>query len=462
MSSKGEMALALRPVDTGPFVQLGTLARAPLAGGAPREVLEDVYWADWTPDGQSLAVVRVSNVSLAHLEFPVGNILYEPKGWVSHVRFSPNGQFLAFGDHIIGGNDGRVVIVDVHGSRKATSSFYTSMEGLAWAPDGKEVWYSAATMGAQRSIYAMDLSGKERLVFRAPGGVTIHDISRTGLVLLTADKDRLTISALAPGETQERSLTWFDWSLIADMSDDGKTILFSETGEAAGAVYNLYLRKTDGSPAVRLGEGGFGSLSPDGKWVAAEVGSPAKLMLLPTGAGEPKQITDDKGDRFTTLWLPDGKSIVYYGTEPGHGPRPYWIDLQGGPPRAIAPENTGGGIISPDGKFLLATDSQHQAWLYPISGGEARKLDFTVAANERFVRFLDGGKTALLRTRTIPMQLTRVDVATGHRQLWKQIVPSDPSGVLAIPSMKFSADGKSYAYSVGRRLSDLYVVDGLK
>jgi len=462
ISSKGEMAVSLHPGNFSPFTQSGTLARVPLAGGAPREVLENILWADWTPDGQSLAVIRPGATGAIRLEFPAGNVIYEPKGWVSHVRFSPGGDYLAIGDHVNGGDDGRVVILDLHGNRKASSSFYSSVEGLAWAANGKEVWFSAVPSGSARSIYALDLSGKERLIYRAPGGLTIHDIGRTGLVLLTADKSRLSISALPPGETRERSLSWFDWSLLGDMSADGKTILFSETGEAAGPNSSIFLRQTDGSPAIRLGEGSFGNLSPDGQWVLAAVGSPAKLVLLPTGVGEARQLTDDKTDHLSSIWLPDSKSIVFSAAEPGHSRRTYLLDIQGGTPRAITPEGIPGGLITPDGKFLLAVDGKRQRWLYPIAGGEPQKFSILPNPNERIMRFFDGGKSVLLRTSTVPVQVTRVDIATGHRELWKEIAPADPAGVQSIPSLKFSADGKSYAYSVGRTLSDLYVVDGLK
>ena len=462
ISSKGEMAVSLHPGNFSPFTQSGTLARVPLAGGAPREVLENILWADWTPDGQSLAVIRPGATGAIRLEFPAGNVIYEPKGWVSHVRFSPGGDYLAIGDHVNGGDDGRVVILDLHGNRKASSSFYSSVEGLAWAANGKEVWFSAVPSGSARSIYALDLSGKERLIYRAPGGLTIHDIGRTGLVLLTADKSRLSISALPPGETRERSLSWFDWSLLGDMSADGKTILFSETGEAAGPNSSIFLRQTDGSPAIRLGEGSFGNLSPDGQWVLAAVGSPAKLVLLPTGVGEARQLTDDKTDHLSSIWLPDSKSIVFSAAEPGHSRRTYLLDIQGGTPRAITPEGITGGLITPDGKFLLAVDGKRQRWLYPIAGGEPQKFSILPNPNERIMRFFDGGKSVLLRTSTVPVQVTRVDIATGHRELWKEIAPADPAGVQSIPSLKFSADGKSYAYSVGRTLSDLYVVDGLK
>src|ERR1035441_2617898 len=385
VSSKGEMAISLHPTDTAAFLQSGTLARVPLAGGAPREVLDDVFWADWAPDGQSMAVICFSPTRVAHLEFPAGKPIYEPQGWVSHVRFSPLGDWLAIADHVPGGDDGRVVIIDPQGNRKSSSSFYSSVEGLAWTPNGKEVWFSAVPAGAARSIYALDLSGKERLIYRSPGGLTIHDISRTGLVLMTADKARIGISALPPGETRERSLSWFDWSLISDMSADGKSIVFSETGEAVGANYSVFLRKTDGSPAIRLGEGGQAALSPDGQWVLADAGSPRKLVLLPTGVGEPRQLTDDKTDHFGAGWLPDSKSIVFSAAEPGHAARTYLLDLQGGAPRALTPEGTAGALITPDGKSLLASDAKRQRWLYPIAGGEPQKFSVTLGPDERIV-----------------------------------------------------------------------------
>jgi Tol biopolymer transport system component len=464
ISSKGEMAISLHATAYAHFTQAGTLARVPLAGGAPREMLDNVMWADWAADGQSLAVIRPGGAVLSQLEYPIGNVIYAPQGWVSHVRFSPNGDFLAIGDHVQGGDDGRIVILDAKGNPKAHSSFYSSVEGLAWSPNGKEVWFSAVPAGSARSIYALDFSGKERLIYRAPGGLIIHDISRGGQVLLTTDKTRVSLFALPPGETHERALSWFDWSLLSDMSKDGKTIIFSETGEAVGTNYSMFLRKTDGSPAVRLGDGGFGALSPDGKWVVTEDGDPARLMLLPTGVGEPRQLTDNKIHHSNAAWLPDGKSIVYSTAEPGHGRRTFLqsIDGDGGPPKAITPEGTWGSIVSPDGQYLLATDSKRVRWLYPLAGGDPQKINLALTFDEGIMGFFGDGKHVLVRNRAIPAKVTLADLATGTREPFKEIVPADPSGAQSIPSLHFSADGKSYAYSLGRMLSDLYVVDGLK
>jgi Tol biopolymer transport system component len=463
ISPKGEMAIALHPTSFAHFAQLGTMAQVDLAGGAPHEVLENVLWADFAADGQSLAVIRPGSPALAHLEYPIGTTIYEPEGWVSHVRFSPNGDFLAIADHVQGGDDGRVVILDKKGNRKTSSSFYSSVEGLAWAPNGKEVWFSAVPGGSARSVYAMDFSGKERLIYRAPGGLIIHDISRTGLVLLTADKTRLALFALPPGETHERTLSWFDWSLLEDMSSDGKTIIFSETGEAVGTHYSMFLRRTDGSPAVRLGDGGFGRLSPDGKWVLTENGTPSTLTLLPTGVGQPKPITDNKIHHFTSSWVPDGKSIVFSAAEPGHGRRTYVQGIDAGSTaRPITPEGVLGSIVSPDSQYLLAIDNKRQRWLYPLAGGDPKKLGMTLAPEEGIVSFFGDGKSVLVRDRSIPVKVFRIDLATGRRELFKEIVPADPAGVQSIPGIRFSADGKSYAYTLVRFLSDLYVVDGLK
>jgi dipeptidyl aminopeptidase/acylaminoacyl peptidase len=228
------------------------------------------------------------------------------------------------------------------------------------------------------------------------------------------------------------------------------------------ANYSIFMRETDGSPAIRLGDGNIAALSPDGRWVLDAVGSPAKLVLLPTGVGEPRQLTDNKAEHFGGAWLPDGKSIVFSANEPGRPPRTYLLDLQGGAPRALTPEGIAGSLITPDGKFLLATDNKRQRWLYPIAGGEPQKLNLTLSPDERILSFFVDGKTLLLRTRSIPVQITRVDLATGHREPWKQIVPADLAGVHSISTIKFSADGKSYAYSTFRVLSDLYVVDGLR
>ncbi len=104
VSPTGEMAVALNSHRTGTWVNVGTLASAPLAGGAPRELLENVQWADWAPDGSGLAVVRDVG-GRNRLEYPVGKVLYETGGWISHPRISPKGDMVAYLDHSLQGDD---------------------------------------------------------------------------------------------------------------------------------------------------------------------------------------------------------------------------------------------------------------------------------------------------------------------------------------------------------------------
>ena len=297
-------------------------------------------------------------------------------------------------------------------------------------------------------------------MLRVPGTLTLQDVSRDGRVLLSEDNAQMGSAALPPGETHERNLSWFDWTLVSDLSADGRTIAFSETGEAVGSHYGVFLRKTDGSAAIRLGDGTFSSLSPDGKWVAAITNSsPTQIQLLPTGVGEPKLLTHDQLDHNRLTWLPDGKRILFTGGEPTRPPRIYLLDLADGKSRPITPEGvTSGPRISTDGTYVLAARDR-QRWLYPIQGGEPRLLP-GLDEGDVIVQWNDAGM--LVATRGVPTKIVRLDPTTGRRQGWKEIAPPDPAGIQSLPVIRFSADHQSYAYSYYRVLSDLYVVEGLK
>ena len=81
-------------------------------------------------------------------------------------------------------------------------------------------------------------------------------------MLVTRDSCASRCVALAPGETKERDLSWFDWSLLSDLSRTGRWCSSARRAKAEDPGYSAYMRITDGSPAVRLGEGnGLGSLA---------------------------------------------------------------------------------------------------------------------------------------------------------------------------------------------------------
>jgi len=227
------------------------LARQTLGGGAPRATIDGVEYAEWSPDGSSLAVVR-RVAAKVRVEYPIGKVLYETPGWVSHVRISPNGKLLAVVDHpYLSDDGGSVATIDSSGSKKVISTSYVSLQGLAWRPDGDEVWFTGTKSGSNRAIHAVTLQGKERLAYLGTGTLTLQDISKQSRVLFTRDDWRAGITGLAPGAKTESDLSWHDWSIPRDISDDGKTISFDETGEAGGETGAIYVRPMDGSPAVR-------------------------------------------------------------------------------------------------------------------------------------------------------------------------------------------------------------------
>ena len=276
ISSKNQVAVLLSPrrVPAGsiPLAE-GTLALLPIEGGAPRPLLQHVEYADWTPDGSELAVLRAPEAEgpglrTNMLQFPIDKTIYTPLygGWLSDVRFSPDGKHLAFEEHIPSGDDGKVVIADLVGKKVAESAHYASVNGMAWASN-QEVWFTGSPGERSRAVIAMDLRGRTREVYRAPGDLTLYDIAANGRVLLSADNARLLLIGGVLG-APDKDLSWLGWSLSAGISDDGSTAVFSESAAAVGGRPVVLIRKLDGSPAVELGEGLPMEISPDGNWVA--------------------------------------------------------------------------------------------------------------------------------------------------------------------------------------------------
>jgi len=269
---------------------------------------------------------------------------------------------------------------------------------------------------------------------------------------------------LAPGETKERDLSWLDWSTPGDLSTDGRTALFSEGGEGGGPKYAVYLRKTDGSPAIRLSDGIGTALSPDGKWALARPNStPAPLVLLPTGVGEAKPITHDSINHLWGRWLPDGKHIVFLGNEAGHGFRLYLESPDEGKPRPISPEGVNPPVVmSPKGDLIASVGPDHKIYLYPVAGGEPITVSGTEPDETPTSWSADGRSLYLFRFGVIPARVFELDLATGKRKLWKELVPADSAGIDTIRGIAITPDASAYVYGYIRTLSDLYQVEGLK
>jgi serine/threonine protein kinase len=473
VSSASEMAVLLNSKAIGTWVNMGTLARAPLVGGAPREVLEHVQWADWSADGTNLVVVRDFG-GRNRLEYPIGKPLYETGGWIGHPRFSPKGDLIAFIDHPVQGDDsGSLAVIDLNGNKKTLSGEWFTIQGVAWSPDGKEIWFTASKSGVDRTLYATTLDGKERMVLRLPGAVMIFDIFKDGRVLLMRASWRRELVGMTADDAKQHDLSWLDYTYPADISADGKTLLFDEEGgggsldysKSGGLSYAVYIRKTDGSPAVLLGEGGAVSLSPDGKWVVAQSqDTPSQLKLLTTGAGEPKDLTKDNINHSWAHWFPDGKRLLFSGNEPGKGVKLYVFDIASGKSQPISAEGVNGTsfVISPDSQMIAGIGPDQKGYLYPVNGGEPRAIPGFNSGEQPITFSSDNKSLYVYQPGELPARVDRLDLQTGKRALWKELIPSDPAGVETIGPILMTPDAKTCIFGYHRMLADLYLVEGLK
>lgn len=467
LSKSSELALVLRGTHGSrlDFVN-GMLARAPLAGGTPREILQDVRWADWNLHGE-LVVVHHAN-GRSDLEFPIGHVLYETQGWLSHIRFSPQGDEIAFMDHPALWDDrGSVCLINLKGQKKVLATGWESEDGLAWSPRGNEIWFTAAEASAtSRTLWAVDRSGHQRKILNIPGGLELQDIAADGRVLATMESERLAMEWAGEGTQKVQDLSWYDWTLAKDISNDGKWVLFEESSEPAGPNYAVAIRKTDGSPPIRLGDGSVGSLSPDGNWaLSIYSGNPHHITLLPVGAGQPRQIDlpelahlQNSGAHF----LPDGRRIVVVGNEPERPARTYLIDVTGGKPRAVTPEGIYATLPSPDGKYLCGSESSAKLGLYPVEGGSPRIVQLPEDGLVASQWSADSRALFVYRPGQVPLRIYRLEIDSGKMAPVRELVPSDSAGVVTIAPVVTNYRGSEFAYSYYQTLSALYVISGLK
>ncbi len=469
VSKTGELAVALdRRFPTG-WVPVGTVARVPAMGGAPRAVLQEVLDADWSPDGSNLAVAYRTQGRF-RLEYPIGKVLHETTGYISHLRFSPDGKWIAFADHPTFGDDrGWIALVDLNGNYRRLGAEYGSIQGVAWRRDGKEIWF-----GSTDQLRAIDLKGNDRVLYRAVGQIRLQDISADGKVLVTTDDIRSEIFAAALGAPEGRDLAPLPFAAASGVSNDGQ---FVAINTFQTADYEMWVRKADGSPAVRVGDGAIFDFSGDGKMLLGLLPSkPDQLILVPAGIGQTHTLPSTGLSYQSGSFLPDGKRAVMVAAIPGHGDRLYVQDLTGNsnvPPRPISAEGVSTGqysrALSPDGKYMLGLSSDPQdpgknvTMMYPLNGdgGDPRPVP-GMLSSELPISWLPDGSVLVYRLGERTATVYKVDIASGKHEVWRKFVPADPTGILTMRSIYVTPDVKHYAYSTRRILSKLFVIEGLR
>jgi hypothetical protein len=455
VSRSGDLALLLSS-----NWKTGTLARAPLAGGAPREIVENATGADWSPDGSALAVTHEVGDKY-RLEFPIGHVLYESAAMLRWPRVCPKGDRISFGE---GGMGGTLSLVDLKGSKKALPD--VSPPG-AWSPSGEEIWTSTEERGVTR-VRAVSLSGAKRDLVDLPGSFILHDVSHEGSLLMERPRIENHLMGLLSGDKEERDIEWLDLSHPADMSADGSRVLFTEMGAGGGPSRGVYVMRSEDSQAVRLGDGTALALSPDTKWALVAQGqSETRLVLLPTGPGEARTLdlgtvqvggVSNVTNPIAGTFFPDGKRILVPGFEPGQDRRLYVVNVDGGKPRPIGPPGAfftdASHVVSPDGRFVAALGPDKKAHVFPVEAGSEATSVAIPGAEEgnEVLRWCADGRCVFMRGDDGGV---RVDLRTGRREPWRTL-PRKAGWAVATP------DGRHYVYSFYNYSSDLFLVEGVK
>jgi Tol biopolymer transport system component len=459
VSRSGDLALLVKPEEIG-----GTLAVAPLAGGAPRELSTDVVAADYSADGSKLAAARRLPDGRYQIEYPLGRVIYRCATRIRDLRVSPDGRQIAFRlrEARLGKAFALVVVDDAGNARKIGD--WTNAKGLAWSPGGRIVF--ASNSRGSTEIRSATPNGRVRLVARLDGNVKLHDIAPNGDLLLSRDDYREGIMAHAPGSVHERDLSWFDGSGASDISPDGRLLLMSEFGEAGGSRYSAYVRPMDGGPAVRLADGYGVSLSPDGAAALVIVpGTPARLQIVPLGAGQTRVL--DRGDisdyEFAS-WLPDGQTIVFNGRTAKSPMRLYRQDARGGAPEPLGPPDIrlaqASRPASRDGKRLAVMSDAGAIVIMNADGSGSAKNVPLQDGRYRPIAWSDDGALFVYGESELPAKLYRLDVDSGKLQVVRELMPADAAGVYRIMDVVTTADDRAYAYGVLRNLSTLFLSTG--
>jgi len=453
------------------WVPMGRLARVPLGGGATRELLDDVTDADWNPYGSDLAIAHRVNGQF-RLEYPPGKVLYQTRGYVSDLRFSPSGKQIAFLDHPIFGDDrGTVSLIDLEGRRKVLAGEFASEQGLAWSPRGDEVWFTANLSIEPSVLRAVNLAGKQRVVLASPIRLQLQDVLPDGRVLLGTQYMRWQNGIVDTARSQPRDLTVFQWMELEDISRDGSMILINSFDTGTDSNYRLYVQRADGSSPILIGEGAGSGFSFDGKYASAQDPTdPTKLSIIPIGMGETRVLhAPDNLQYLGSALLPGNQQILITAADPKGGIGTYIQDVASGSVRLVSKDRhvtAFGGILepglSPDGKNCITVDGEGRYWMQPLDGSAAREIP-KIDASERILNWHNDSSNLFVSHADGPdVDIYTVNLTTGERKLWSRFSPSDKTG-MAGPSFLFiTPDGAHYAYGLQRIFSTLFQVDGLR
>jgi len=451
----------------------GRLGQVATTEGGVRPLADQALEADWLPDGRRLAVLNTGSEARGRrLEFPLGTLAWETPYSIHSLRVSPRGDKVAcFSEPSTIRGTGKIVVLDATG-RRIELADVVGFTGLAWRPDGQDIWYSLEAGGSSR-IFALSPSGKQRLLLHQAGRLRLLDAAPDGRILVSLDNDLKGVMGRSSAGGQERDLGWNEANMATQISADGKLVLLGRGDDWGTLLGGIYLRPMDGSPAVRVGEGERFALSPDGQEVLTWTSSsPSQLSLIPTGPGAAKTIPLSESIFVSRLWVLRGnQGFLLWAIVPGRKVSLIVVGPEGGKARLLlegAAVWWGAEPVSPDGRYIAVIDynqanvSTGGLKLLPVAGGPAVSVRGTREGDILSGWTADGEGLLLFNRDGLPSRMVRLDLATGRRDVLREFLPADPSGISGIQEIQMNADNRSYTYNYVRRLSDLYLIEGLK
>jgi eukaryotic-like serine/threonine-protein kinase len=455
VSSTGELAIVLASKHT--------LARVPVSGGTPRELLEDAIEADWSPDGKEMAVVRRSN-GRYRLEYPVGKVLHESSTQPMRPRIAPGSGAVAFFEMDGSAGDVNLGVVQAGSPVRVLTGGMRAVGGLAWAPSGREVWISAIRKATDNpAIFSVGLQGETRLLAQGSNWLSIHDVSPGGEILVASTVSRVGIRGQLPGERESRDLSWHENSVVSEMMADG-SILMMELGAGEGRNNAIYYQRP-GQGVVRLGDGNYPALSPDGKSVVClrrdEKGS--ALQIIPTGAGEVREFPGEGLRYQPPRWFSDGRRILFNAASDNGEFRAYTAPAGGGAFTPLTAPGVRAIRVSPDGKWIVASASGRGSWLQSLAHPQERKPVPGLDGADTVLSWTPEGDALLLRVpvRADRTRIVRLNLTDGTRTTLHEVAVPEPGDVFR-REFVVVGDGRAYAFSFQRDLASLYLVRGVE
>ena len=470
-SKDGSQVLVLVGPSRLSASESGALAWWPALGGRPRLILDNAGWADAAGSGRFLVVVRDLGaervLELRSAEGALQRTLFRTSGVVWFARISPDEKTVAFVHYPFRfDNTGEIDIAAIDGSgSKTLTRRFERCGGLDWSLKTGEIWFSASTRTGYGSsaLWTVSPSGKLRSRYVLPDFFSLQSVSRTGdRLLLTSQQEGVHLT-VRRGAEDPRDLSWLGWTVIRDISPDGKTALFYDGGPSE-KTSGVWIRPLDGGDATRLGEGYPGKFSPDGRWVVAVTrplsGAP-QLLLVPVEAGGIRRLPSPGGDLSSPSFAGPG-TLLFVRTE--RGASEVWtMETDGSRARSAGATGCDMPIASPSGSSFLCLkgEPRRSLFLYPIQGGPGRKL-YELPNGRDFVYARWSGRGDRIFGVTRDRQLLTLDSSTGTVLREEAIAIAGTTGQERLIAAALDQEGEARAYSTIRTTADLYLATGIR